>query len=235
MAALRQAIGDKDRRHVRADGFIERLRLSYAAGFSLALKPDSNGFDFDPVLFSPERLREAEDGSVIDELADGLLPPTQQASFARRFRRSDGGRRAFLLEDGSILFLDPALQRALTVVHAAQSGGAEARRAFARNPQRQIAEALSLEDGDAAAPLFVETQQFSERVSGIDIWRKPVLPWERATFTFDAQDVPATEQARAALNDLKGLIDAALKTVDDASPAPDAPPDDRRYFSVSAR
>lgn len=276
LAGLRQAIGDEDRRHVRADGFIERLRLSYAAGFSLALKPDANGFDFDPVLFSPERVREAEDGTVIDEVADGLLPPAQQASFAKRFRRSDGSRRAFLLEDGSILFLDPALQRALGVVREAQTGGAEARRAFASNPQRSIAEALTLEDNDAAAPLFVETEQFSERVSGIDIWRKPVLPWvkpkpnswlpeafglrigdppdakmieiapdrveealdavekavreERATFTFDAQEIPATEQTRSALSDLKGLIDAARDTPGDEASAPDEPPDGQRYF-----
>ena len=276
LAVLRQAIGDEDRRHIRADGFIERLRLSYAAGFSLALKPDANGFDFDPVLFSPERIREAEDGTVIDEVADGLLPPAQQASFAKRFRRSDGCRRAFLLEDGSILFLDPVLQTALAVVHKAQAGGAEVRRAFARNPQRRIAEALALNDSDAAAPLFVETQQFSERVSGIDIWRKPVLPWiqpkptswlpetfglrigdppeatmieippnrvqealdaaeqavreERATFTFDAQEVPATEQARAALSDLKELINAARESDDEGASAPDTLPDGRRYF-----
>lgn len=276
LAGLRRAIGDDDRRHVRADGFIERLRLSYASGFSLALRPHANGFDFDPVLFSPERLSEAEDGMIIDEVADGLLPPAQQASFAKRFRRSDGSRPAFLLEDGSILFLDPALQRALAVVREAQAGGAEARRAFARNPQRRIAEVLALEDSDAAAPLFVETQQFSERVSGIDIWRKPVLPWikpkpdswlpeafglrigdppdatmleippdrveealdaveqavreERATFTFDTQDVPATEQTRAALSDLKGLIDAARNSTDDETVPADVPPDGRRYF-----
>jgi hypothetical protein len=276
LAGLRQAIGDDDRRHVRADGFIERLRLSYASGFSLALRPDADGFDFDPVLFSPERLREAEEGVVIDEAADGLLPPAQQASFAKRFRRSDGSRGAFLLEDGSILFLDPGLRRALAVVREAQAGGAETRRDFARNPQRRIAEALARESGDAPPPLFVETQQFSERVSGIDIWRKPVLPWvkpkpnswlpeafglrigdppdatmlaippnrvdealdaveqavreERATFTFDTQEVPATEQARAALTDLKSLIDAAHPIADGDTVTPDSPPDGRRYF-----
>lgn len=276
LAGLRHAIGDDDRRHVRPDGFIERLRLSYAAGFSLALRPEVEGFDFDPVLFSPERLREAEDGVVIDEAADGLLPPAQQSAFARRFRRSDGSRRAFLLEDGSILFLDPALQRALAVVREAQAGGAEARRDFARNPQRRIAEALALGEGDAPPPLFVETQQFSERVSGIDIWRKPVLPWvkpkpnswlpeafglrvgdppdatmieipperveeafeaveqavreERPTFTFDKHEVPATEQTRAALTDLKGLIDAAHAETDGDNATPESPPDGRRYF-----
>ncbi|MES1985639.1 MAG: SNF2-related protein [Pseudomonadota bacterium] len=179
LAALRQAIGDDDRSLIKPDGFIERLRLSYAAGFSLDLHPSTDGFDFDPVLFSPDRMRETEDGAVLDEAADGLLPPAQQAIFARRFRQGDGSRRAYLLEAGSILFLDPVLHRALKVVREAQSGSAEQRRQFARSPQRKVAEAL-LDDGvDAAqaAALFVETQQFSERVSGIDIWRKPVLPW----------------------------------------------------------
>ena len=273
LAALRQAIGDEDRRHVRADGFIERLRLSFATGFSLSLKTDAHGFDFDPVLFSPERVREAAEGTVIDEAADSLLPPRQQASFAERFRCSDGTRRAFLLDDGSILFLDPGLQRALGVVRQAQAGGAEARRAFARSPQRRLAEALA-GGGDDAAPLFVETEQFSSRVSGIDVWRKPVLPWvrphpnswlpeafglrvgeppdaitvevapervgetlstveqalreERATFTYDSLELPATEQARAALTELKALMDAANDVRADVAEEPPAAA--QRYF-----
>jgi hypothetical protein len=103
----------------------------------------------------------------------------QQQLFARRFRQGDGTRRAYLLDGGSILFLDPVLQRALRVVREAQGGTAEQRRQFARSPQRRLAEALSAEGADVAeiGTLFVETQQFSERVSGIDIWRKPVLPW----------------------------------------------------------
>ncbi|MBZ6382843.1 SNF2-related protein [Sphingomonas sanguinis] len=179
LAALRQAIGDEDRSLVKPDGFIERLRLSYAAGFSLDLKPSAQGFDFDPVLFSKERMRETEDGAILDEAADGLLPPVQQQQFARRFRQGDGTRRAYLLEGGSILFLDPVLQQALRVVRDAQGGTAEQRRHFARSPQRRLAEALSVDGADVAeiGTLFVETQQFSERVSGIDIWRKPVLPW----------------------------------------------------------
>lgn len=179
LAALRQAIGDDDRSLIKPDGFIERLRLSYAAGFSLDLKPSTAGFDFDPVLFSPDRMRETEDGVILDEAADGLLPPSQQEIFARRFRQGDGSRRAYLLEAGSILFLDPMLHRALKVVREAQSGSAEQRRQFARSPQRKVAEALAKDGVDAAqaSALFVETQQFSDRVSGIDIWRKPVLPW----------------------------------------------------------
>jgi hypothetical protein len=176
--ALRQAIGDEDRSLIKPDGFIERLRLSYAAGFSLDLKPSAQGFDFDPVLFSRSGCA-GSSRAILDEAADGLLPPVQQQLFARRFRQGDGTRRAYLLDGGSILFLDPVLQRALRVVREAQGGTAEQRRQFARSPQRRLAEALSAEGADVAeiGTLFVETQQFSERVSGIDIWRKPVLPW----------------------------------------------------------
>lgn len=119
---------------------------------------------------------------VVGQIPDRDMPPVfyrLDRMFARRFRQGDGTRRAYLLDGGSVLFLDPALQRALQVVREAQGGTAEQRRQFARSPQRRIAEALSAQGEDAAelGTLFVETQQFSERVSGIDIWRKPVLPW----------------------------------------------------------
>lgn len=276
LAKLRTAIGDEDRVHVRPDGFIERLRLTYAAGFSLDLKPSAAGFDFDPVLFSPERLREAEEGAGLDEAADGLLPPLQQATFANRFRQGDGTRRAYLLDDGAILFLDPQLRKALRVVRQAQSAGPEARRKFASSPQRHISEALQQEgaDTEVAATLFIETQQFSERVSGIDLWRKPVLPWikpkpnswlpeafglriggppddkmveiavervgealaaaesalreARPTFTFDSDEIPATEQTRSALRDLASLAEGCA----DADAEQEVPPavSQHRYF-----
>lgn len=179
LAALRRKLGDDERDLVHPDGFIERLRISYAAGFSLDLKASKEGFQFDPVLFSPERMIETDDGAVLDEAADSLLPPVQQAAFAKRFRQGDGTRRAYLLDGGSILFLDPALHRALKVVRRAQAGSAEDRKAFACDPRRLVAQALAASglDPAQASALFVETQQFSDRVSGIDVWRQPVLPW----------------------------------------------------------
>lgn len=175
LSRLKAAMGEEAGGQIAPDGQIARLRLAYAAGFSLSLKAGAGGFDFDPVLFGRERLDAAADGAVLDEGDDGLLPPVLAVGFARRFRGGDGTRRAYLLDDGSLLFLDPALTRALGVVREAQRGGAEQRRAFARAPHRAIAEAL----GDVGTPagLFIETEQFSERVAGIDIWRKPVLPW----------------------------------------------------------
>jgi len=175
LSRLKRAIGDDVGGQVAPDGQIERLRLSYASGFSLALRASATGFDFDPVLFGRERLDAAEDGAVLDEGDDGLLPPALATGFVRSFRQGDGARRAYLLDDGSLLFLDPELTRAMCVVRQAQRGTPEQRRDFARAPQRAIADALG--DGNAGPGLFIETQQFSQRVASVDVWRKPVLPW----------------------------------------------------------
>lgn len=179
LAALRLLIGDTDRRLIMPDGFIEKLRLSYAVGFSLALNTDAGNFDFDPVLFGSERRNAAHDGAILDQDDDCLLSPVQQESFARKFRVLDNTRRSYLLNDGTILFLDPSLRQTLEIVRAAQRSDTESRRSFALNPRRHIVEALAGQayDVEALSALFIETQQFSERILGIDVWRKPVLPW----------------------------------------------------------
>ena len=179
LADLKAGIGQDAAASIATDGHIDRLRLSYASGFSLVLRAGAAGFDFDPVLFGRERLEAAADGDPLDEDADSLLPPALAADFMRRFRNGDGKRSTYLLGDGSILYVDPQLTRVLGTVRRAQDADPETRRAFAAAPERYIAEAL-LSAGEApadAARLFVETQQFSQRVAGIDLWRKPVLPW----------------------------------------------------------
>lgn len=182
MARLKQAMGDEAAAAISPDGTIDRLRLAYASGFSLAINASAGGFDFDPVLFGRERMERAAEGTTLDEAEDSLLPPALAQGFTRHFRGGDGTRNSYLLNDGSILYVDPDLSRALGVVRTAQAGTAEQRRTFATAPQRHIAEALGIDPGEGsegghATGLFVETQQFSERVAGIDVWRKPVLPW----------------------------------------------------------
>ena len=179
LAGLKRAIGADAAARIAPDGVIERLRLAYASGFSLTLQSGAGGVDFDPVLFGRERIDAAEDGTTLDEGDDALLPPALANGFARRFRGGDGTRASYLLDDGSILYVDPELTRVLGTVRRAQAGTPEQRRAFAAAPQRHIAEALAASGDTAgdAARLFIETQQFSERVAGIDVWRKPVLPW----------------------------------------------------------
>jgi hypothetical protein len=178
-AQLREQLGDEIGMGIQADGFLERIRIAYAANFSLNAKTDHGRFDFDPVLFS-RNVGETSDGDLVDEDEASLLTPQDAQHFQRRFRGQEGGRRSYLLSDGTLLFLDPLLGKALDIVRSKQAGTSQEKREFLRSPQRVLREELRLDasgDDEAADRLFIETQQFSERVSGIEIWHKPVLPW----------------------------------------------------------
>lgn len=178
-AHLREQIGDELGAGIDVDGFIERIRIAYAATFSLDVRTAQGRFDFDPVLFA-RHVGESGEGDLVDAAEASLLTPADTRHFQRRFRSQDGGRRSYLLSDGTILFLDPLLGQALAIVRAKQSASAQEKRDFLRSPQKILREQLLLdatEDDGAADRLFVETQQFSERVEGIAVWQKPVLPW----------------------------------------------------------
>lgn len=184
LAVLKEAIGEETGSRIRSDGVIERLRIAYASAFSLDLRDAANGPDFDPILFSKERLRLANDGETLDQDEDSLLPEQLARSFRQRFRAASGERTSYLLDDGSLLFIDPQVAKALEEVRKVQRGPVEERRLFASSPQRYLAARLNTtsDQTDEAGEVsfgghFIETKQFSERVAGVDIWRKPVLPW----------------------------------------------------------
>ena len=179
MSRLREALGASEGDILHPNGFLKRLRISYAAGFSLDLKTAGGRFDFDPILFSRARRAAAREGEVTDSDDDGLLPASLQQKFIDKFRASDRALSAYRLDDCTIVYLDPELKRALEIVHRAQGLDEDSRRKFALSPRRYISEAMpeGTLANDAVSALFIETQQYSERVNGIDIWRKPVLPW----------------------------------------------------------
>lgn len=158
------------------DGMLQETRVAFAAHFSLSLGSSGGGVDFDPVLFAPKVGQEAAEGAVVDEEADNLLTPVQQDAFSRLFRKRGGKAPSYLLPDGLLLFIDPEVSNALRVVGEKQRAPSDERRRFAVSPRRALAEALGKEEG-AFETAFLETAQYSERVIGIDPWRKPVLPW----------------------------------------------------------
>lgn len=178
-AHLREVLGDEISAGIEADGFIQRIRIAYAANFSLDAKTAGGRFDFDPILFG-RQVNELPDGTLADQVENSLLTPLETQTFQQRFREQDGQRRSYLMRDGTLLFLDPLLSRALRVVRDRQKADPQTRRDFLRAPQRHLREALIADLGDddeALDRLFIETQQFSDRVSGIEVWQKPVLPW----------------------------------------------------------
>lgn len=178
-ADLRLCLGETMSEQVDADGFIERIRIAYAANFSLDATTANGRFDFDPILFS-RHTNETEDGDLIDASESSLLTISENQHFQIKFRKQDAKSRSYLMPDGTLLFLDPVLGQALDVVRAKQKAASEERRAFLSAPQKILREELNLDsrdDDEIADRLFIETRQFSERVKGIAIWQKPVLPW----------------------------------------------------------
>ncbi len=166
MSQLRETLSAAEGDILHPNGFLKRLRISYAAGFSLDLKTDGRHFDFDPILFSRARRNAAQEGGMPDGEDDGLLPPSLQQRFVEKFRGSDRALNAYRLDDCTIVYLDPELKGALEIVRRAQGLDEESRRKFALSPRRYISEAMpdgALADGSVDA-LFIETQQYSERV-----------------------------------------------------------------------
>ena len=167
---------------IESEAYLRDLRVHYASSVSLKLKtltPEKT--EFDPVLFSARTITEIdENGEAVDEELDSILGPSAQKLFATdRFRRETEARPVYVLKNGEYLFIDPALRPALGVIRQLQDAPEEQRRSFILNPRKTLHDALGQKKADEIdlERVFVDTEQFSARVSGVDIWRTPVLPW----------------------------------------------------------
>jgi hypothetical protein len=167
------------RDQLRIDSYFNSFRVQHATSFSLSLRTVDRSFDFDPILFGRSvSAGAATDGLLADE-AESLLTSHQNDLFAReRFRSSNECRATYVIERGVYVTVDPALREGLNVVRQMQRADSETRKRFARSPQLYLKEALAnvLSDDDIER-LFIETEQYSERVIDVGIWSPPVLPW----------------------------------------------------------
>jgi hypothetical protein len=176
----------------KADEYLSSLTIYQAGSFALDVRETKNGPDFTPVLMSRSKSRSLEDNAPVaeddgdapapdlrDETVDALLPPELQKRFvSERFAQTSATRDAYVLGRNVFVVLDPDLKTALDVVRRMRTAPLETRRTFVRNPRPAISEALGHQDSASiAASLFVETQQYSERVMGLGIWERPALPW----------------------------------------------------------
>ncbi|MEA1071739.1 DEAD/DEAH box helicase [Sphingomonas sp. LY160] len=167
---------------IESEAYLQDLRVHYASSLSLkltTLTPERT--EFDPVLFGSRAVTEAAESSLeLDEEEDNLLAPAAQRLFAQdRFRRERDARPVYVLRNGEYLFIDPSLRPALAAVRELQMAPEEQRRAFVLNPRKVLRERIGDEVAERIGleQLFLETEQFSQRVAGVDVWRAPVLPW----------------------------------------------------------
>ena len=182
LALLRRHWPEDASSGITSEPYLRDMRVHYASSLSLTLRtltPERT--DFDPVLFGMGIADEAQaDGRALDEAFDNVLTPSAQKLFAEdRFRREADVRPVYVLRDGEYVFIDPSLRPALGAVRRLQDRPESERRAFVLNPRKVLKETLGEELAERIAldELFVETEQFSSRVAGVDVWRTPVLPW----------------------------------------------------------
>lgn len=185
LARLRAVWPEDPGAPIDSDAYLKDLHIHYASGLSLKLRtltPDRT--EFEPVLFNMRELAALgdEDGPIVkvNEEVDSILAPRAQRLFADdRFRREAGARPVYVLRDGEYVFIDPALRPLLGVVRDVQDAPEDIRRAFVLNPRRVFRDRLGDEAAEALGleARFIDTEQFSARVAGVDVWRTPVLPW----------------------------------------------------------
>jgi len=189
--ALQRATGQS----VRPDGYLADLQILHAGAFSLSIDMRADDISFDPVLFGRhQRTRTALDpegsdadpddpgGQGVDELideAEALLPKEVQQLFVEKRVGPDRECRwAYPLKRNQFVVFDEPLRQALNVVKRKQRAPLAEKRAFLQNPRAEIAAALDLDpDSPAAVGLFLETQQYADRIRDIGIWQPKVLPW----------------------------------------------------------
>ncbi|MET1046372.1 MAG: DEAD/DEAH box helicase, partial [Hyphomicrobium sp.] len=183
---------------IKADDYLRSLTIYQAGSFALDTRETVDGPDFVPILMSRRKGASLDDnapaeddgddesaapGRLRDGEADALLPPDLQKRFAEeRFSGPARSRDAYVLGRNTYVVLDPDVKVGLDVVKRMRQAPIEERRAFMRNPRPAIAEALGRDDADVAAVgLFVETNQYSDRVLGLGVWDPPKLPWTKKT------------------------------------------------------
>jgi hypothetical protein len=191
---VQKAIEHSTGERIRADGYLADLQIMHAGAFSLSIDMRADDLEFQPVLFGrrdkasddaadeEEADQEAVGGAGIDELLDegeALLPPDAQEIFTNhRFGTDTACRQVYPLKRNQFVVLEEPLRRALDVVKSKQQASQSEKQAFVRNPRAAIAEALDLDpEAPETAGLFVETEQYAERVKGIQLWEPKVLPW----------------------------------------------------------
>lgn len=173
--------------------FLEGLEVRLADSFGIAPKASEEGdalVDFDPVPFCHSNLADVAEQDVAE--AHGELTGDGLSRFRERFR-TRGSLPAYRVGDGSYLVIDRRAQVVLDVMARKQRATAGERDAFVRSPGAAIREAVASRlraGGDldglssageeeaierAAEPLFVETREYSARVTGVKVYVDPSL------------------------------------------------------------
>lgn len=149
-------------------GMVRTLTIRVAGAFSLGLDGEGDGARLVPVLHDAAG---ASDEPLLDE-------ETQRAFGTKHFNAFGTAHPVYALGRGTYVVLTPVLRRALDEVRRMQSRPLAAKLALLAQPRAVLREALGDEVDEAVIEGVVrETAAYAQRVLGLGLWQKRVLPW----------------------------------------------------------
>ena len=164
---------------VAADHLLSNIKLRHVAAFSASVNGSLDDPSLSPVLFGKHILdKVAETSEILDE-AQQLLSLGQSGSFSSQFKKGSTAKRTYLLNNGEYVYIDPAIRRAMEGFRKVCMADKDVRRAFIKAPTAVLATFVDGEDDidDLLNVAFLETSQFSDRVTEINKWVAPDLPF----------------------------------------------------------
>ena len=167
LAYLKGVTGDTDDL-VRFEQRLKEIKLSHAHSFSIDIIGDDKTLDFNPVLHG-----------ATDQFGRRapLLNSDEQKKFADAlFVKAPKALASYFIDNDHFLFIHPSLLSVLSVVRQVQNADKDTKAEFLRSPAGFIRR--TLEDRGEINPdtsfaidqMFVETDEYSERVTGIGVW-----------------------------------------------------------------
>jgi hypothetical protein len=170
---IRALLGDINIETI-TDSFLRIFRVTSSDSFTFSFSTDANGnLQIDPILLTTQF--NLEDGSTTKVRA--LIEADEQTLIARLDALPEG-TNAFPLANGSYVVVDERLQLALSAVKRLRKASPEERKRAVLHPEAVIAEMIG-ESADTLElpPVFIETENYSNRVMDVAEWVAPIIPW----------------------------------------------------------
>jgi len=199
---------------------LQQFQVFDAGAFSLRMRIEHGRLAFDPVLYAR---RPASTGDMLTDAEiepDPLLTNAAAEAFVNHLAENTS---RYALGGNRFLVLSPHLSRAMTTVkRLRESQDAEGQRRLFLQPSAVLREEFARDLGeegldDILGSLFLETKTYlADRVIGIGIWQKPVLPWiqRRGNDWFPPEEDGEPPAAGLRIETPNGPVDLPLRRAD---------------------
>lgn len=158
---------------ITSDKFLKEFTVYVPDAFTLKDSLDSSGeLTFNPILYN-----KMNDIYGVEQVDIQTLPEIYQQNFEKYFNKRDVSS-AYALGQGNYTILSDNLRRTLKLVKKYKKCNVKDRKKFFSNPRIFLREEFeSVLDEEKINDLFIETDQFADRVREIGLWQPPVIPF----------------------------------------------------------